>query len=801
MLYDDTEQLEVRYVISLAHYAVDIYAGGEPIPEGELFIKRNCIRLERRTDLDSGASELKPFFLFSDNSSEKEDFYHALLQSRERKEVNKDTSPTPLHFEQSHIIKLVQQLHASGENLQTRWFNALLSRIFLALYKTADMESYIREKITKKIARVPKPALISSITLQRISMGDSAPIITNPKLRELTIDGDLTIEADVRYNGNFRLEIAAVARIDLGPRFKVREVNMILAGILKKLEGHLLIRIKPPPSNRAWITFETMPKFELSIEPVVSSRQITYGIILRAIESRVREVVGDTIVLPNWDDSPFSDTTLKRFRAGIWEDDQPAKDFPDPRTTTIQATVAEPGGDQSDSDDSAVPSIAPLGPKDKTMSMPTLFDQASASLNPRTPAKSSTAPLDPNTEAISSGLRDRQKAGAPKAMRSRSFASAAQPVLSVEPATVNTSRSEPKKGQLDATKAVKDIHSRSCSTSPTESPVGTPPQQSLLSQLSADRIVSASYPDLALREDNGLTLAGSTVELPSAPRRTSRSSSFTLSTSRPQSTSSTDIPAITPAAQTSTNQELTADAASTASSAVSVAADLTAALSSSERRATLNQSLANATATAKKWGFGMLSRQGDAASGSPNTVTTTVLTEPMGRGHPLPPPGTPLPRPAKTMTGWASRLTRKPVPQSVPSGSARIMNDADKEREQNVNTQSNPSAPPLPRRPNRLTTASTAEPYVGHDNATNEDSLLVVEAPSESLPTTPQAETAPEEIFQGMEFEDEDHERAKFSEIHAVNASGPEEAAQTREAVGRNARIEAKPENQRLKKA
>lgn len=45
MLYDNDDQLEVRHVISLAHYKVDVHAGGEGIPEGELWIKRNCTRL------------------------------------------------------------------------------------------------------------------------------------------------------------------------------------------------------------------------------------------------------------------------------------------------------------------------------------------------------------------------------------------------------------------------------------------------------------------------------------------------------------------------------------------------------------------------------------------------------------------------------------------------------------------------------------------------------------------------------------------------------------------------------------
>ncbi|KAF1966926.1 hypothetical protein BU23DRAFT_559770 [Bimuria novae-zelandiae CBS 107.79] len=322
MLYDDAAQLEVRHVISLVHYSISVYAGGEEIPEGELWIKRNCIRLIPR-DSASAVGDARSFYFFSDNCSEKEDFYHAMLRSQESQfhPGPSSTPPPPLKFNPADLIKLVQQLHASEENLHTRWINALIGRLFLALYKTAHIENYIRNKVTKKIDRVQKPSLIRSIKVQKLDMGDLPPFLTNPKLKELTVDGDLTVEADVSYKGNFRIDISAVARIELGSRFKPREVTFILATILKSLEGHVLIRIKPPPSNRLWVTFETPPKMELSLEPIVSSRQITYGVILRAIESRIREVVNETLVFPNWDDMPFSSTHSHLFRGGIWEDE------------------------------------------------------------------------------------------------------------------------------------------------------------------------------------------------------------------------------------------------------------------------------------------------------------------------------------------------------------------------------------------------------------------------------------------------------------------------------------------------
>ncbi|OMP88741.1 putative PH domain-containing protein [Diplodia seriata] len=468
ILFDDAEQVEVRYVISLAHRIVDVHAGGDAIPEGELWIKRNCIRLRRAPNAADSEAESRPFYLFSENSSEKEDFYFALLRNQER-QTGMPISP-PLHPDQPHVVKLVQQLHASEENLQTRWINALAGRVFLALYKTPNVEEFIRTKITKKISRVAKPAFIQSITIKRIVMGDSAPMITNPKLRELTLDGDLTAEADIKYNGNFRLEIAAVARIDLGSRFKARYVNMVLAGILKKLEGHVLVRVKPPPSNRLWITFEHPPKMEMTIEPIVSSRQITYGMILRAIENRIREVVVETLVLPNWDDMPFFDTIAQPLRGGIWED---ATKAPVPHDS-----AHDPAMDDASIDDGSTvheePAVSHFARKDeKTMSMPNLGESDVSSLKSRKTAKSVMSGNTASDSASASGVEVRASAGKPRSMRSGSFATIARPVVAQDTAVVEAQKS-PQKHQHDAIAAIKDISSRSLPTSPVESPVGSP---------------------------------------------------------------------------------------------------------------------------------------------------------------------------------------------------------------------------------------------------------------------------------------------------------------------------------------
>lgn len=765
MLYDDPEQLEVRHVISLAHYYVDIYAGGEPIPEGELWIKRNCIRLTQRAQLDSTGNP-KPFYLFSDNCSEKEDFYHAMLRTQERHGDASPNPPFPLKFNTHDLVRLVQQLHASEENLHTRWVNALIGRLFLALYKTSEIERFVWTKITKKIARVPKPALISSINVQKIDMGSLPPFITNPKLKELTVDGDLTIEADISYKGNFRLEISAIARIELGSRFKAREVNLVLATILKRLEGHILLRIKPPPSNRAWVTFETAPKMELSLEPIVSSRQITYGIILRAIESRIREVVSETLVLPNWDDIPFSDSSLQHFRGGIWKngfeegdfnfglDGMEKKDHPE----ALRQENVDPGG-----------LTALYHEESKSMASLGVVD----SLGLRGATQSGLDPLEGLGVSTATDLGANTK---PRAIRSSSFASAASPIVNINPANASANRIEGRSILHDAATAMKTTISRSPPTSPTDSSAEFPSRQSAIPV----RKVSSTYSQATVvgrsqrLEDTSDTGSLGTQSSPSSHDRFPDSDG---DGSRSMHGSSTSLP-------------------------------LDSLNLSSNRSPTFNHSLNSATAAAKKW---LTTRQTlkspshnterhsthrprsdthpepspidmkgesktELPSGYPVSSSSPASVNhrlgPIGRGHPLPPPGTPLPPPSKaekrstwnipTASAFATLTRRKPVPvkrtlpasrQDLPShrqssttppdiadfvGNETTPTVQHSLRRRSSSTSSMASIsrsgapPPLPKRRQRLSITDNLDKY-------GDSEMLVVKAPSQeaSAPTSP----------------------------------------------------------------
>ena len=715
MLYDDAEQIEVRHVISLEYHDVSIYGGGNEIPEGELWIKRNAIRLSRKVAKGDTTAASLPFYFFSDNCSDKEDFYFALLRNQERDSRDIQPPPRPENFEVKHIISLVQKLHSSEEQLQTRWLNAMVGRLFLAVYRTQEIEDFIRKKITKKISRVKKPAFLSGIQLRNISLGESAPLITNPRLKDLTVDGVCCVEADISYQGGFRIELATTVKIDLGTRFKAREVNLVLAAVVKKLEGHILVRMKPPPSNRLWIAFETMPRLELSLEPIVSSRQITYGIILRAIESRIREVIAETIVLPQWDDTPFLDTSHKQFRGGIWA--REAGDIEQEISTTVPNDDSE-----NESETAAATADPPSGlavPSEKSMSMPVLVDDSRPELvskGSHQPPRSEVSELraghrqsrsDVHEFGTSSSISKRPES--PTVTRSKSFASTAMPILSKDSASIDVRRSESvAKAPKNAATLMAELSNRSVPGSPFDSPVGSLSSRrtSLVGKKDSASISSSSSQTTNqddLSTSQATLTAASEATGPPLPMGLEPKSTF------PPSTNGTNPPT-----------RLQAMARS---------------MAPSDKK---QQALLNAATAAKNWSWGGLSRkgrtenrsetseyaglsdnsarQGEQRSASmSNKASERVGTpeNPIGRGRPLPPPGVPLPPPTKRDSISSLKVPkRRPIP---PPPLPQRNGPLDKAK----------AKPELPARARRNGSLS--------DGRNNQDGLLVVEAPSEDV--------------------------------------------------------------------
>lgn len=374
---DDTPKSNLVHAISLQDSFVTIWPRDpkNEAPEAAMFTKRTCISILRdgtatydgklhfhenmNTKTDSPWSQ---FFLYFDNNFEKEDWYFDLINvsKKDPKDHKKSTSvidpnncARTAHLTTPDSLYLVQAIHSTEDQLTTQWLNALLGRLFLSLQRTETLKDFIYGRLYKKLTKINKPGFLDDFVIEKVDVGNSAPMITNPKLLELSPTGATKISLDMQYKGNVAVNLSTNATINLGSHFKQRQVPVQLSIRIKELTGPMFLMIKAPPSNRLWYTFQTEPIFDVEIQPVVSSSKLSYGMITKVIKGKLFEAIKESLVVPFWDDFPFYNTENEIYRGGIWEKHD--KEFSETASHDVEENVSsqnfEVHEDQEDEDE------------------------------------------------------------------------------------------------------------------------------------------------------------------------------------------------------------------------------------------------------------------------------------------------------------------------------------------------------------------------------------------------------------------------------------------------------------------
>ncbi|GAN05632.1 hypothetical protein MAM1_0097c05104 [Mucor ambiguus] len=318
-LYDSELQLDCKSIINVSNHHVQIYPHG--LKDHELYSKSSRIQLKKKKSSIYLENQQQEYYLHCNRCVDKEDWYIALLRASKLELTSSQHGEPPVkdlrgslenstHFDQDAMNHLISTIHSDPSHFELQWFNALLGRIFLGIYKTDRTKSFFYNKILKKIDKLNarRPPFLEEISLRSVDGGHAAPQITQPRFIHLSPQGEYTGDVQLFYDGHFRVELETVLKWKYSDRLPPIRIDLVLAITLKFIEGKMMIKIKEPPTNRAWMGFYKKPKMEWIVEPVVWEKRIGYSVVSKAIQTKIEEIFTETMVLPNMDDIVFFQT-------------------------------------------------------------------------------------------------------------------------------------------------------------------------------------------------------------------------------------------------------------------------------------------------------------------------------------------------------------------------------------------------------------------------------------------------------------------------------------------------------------
>ncbi|KAJ3020694.1 hypothetical protein HKX48_000358 [Thoreauomyces humboldtii] len=315
-LYTAEDCVECTNVLAVSSLDVNLYPTAST--DLDAYLRTNPIRLVAN---DGAKHPLEaPIYMYFPSNSDKEDWYIKLCRAR-KLPINADDGACSVYFNDTPPIraykgameKLIDTIGPDHQDSATAWLNALVGRAFVGIHSNPALKAWLLEKISRRSQLFHRdedgPSILGDIVVRDIAVGDSIPVLSNPKLLEISLDGDMMVEMDIEYTGGVRIDAATLATISINSlELKPLQVPIVVGVQINRFSARILIKVKGMwETNRFWVGIQREPevKLEMKVEPVLGHKLISMGLVNQVIERRIKEVLEEFFVVPSMEDIGF----------------------------------------------------------------------------------------------------------------------------------------------------------------------------------------------------------------------------------------------------------------------------------------------------------------------------------------------------------------------------------------------------------------------------------------------------------------------------------------------------------------
>ncbi|KAJ3391934.1 hypothetical protein HDU84_005082 [Entophlyctis sp. JEL0112] len=321
-LYSSDEKLECLKVFHLNEFDVNIYLNGigsmhptnnlehkQNLSDFEIYHRNHPIRL-RKKDC-SKENHLNDIFVYVLTGSEKED-WNILMRRSSSIQQPYSHAEAELAYTDA-LAKLAQSVGSSESPIDpsTAWINALLGRMFVGLHANSNIKTYLMQKLGGRIGtnrNAFASGFLGEITIRDLHMGNSLPVLKNPRIVSFSLDSDLVLDVDVTYTGGIQIETATEAKLSaLNPIFNSQfDVPFVVSIKVSNVTATLRLKIKGfQETSRVWVGLHDNLKIGIQVEPMISNKLVQLQLVDQIIEHRIKDALTEFIILPNMDDFGF----------------------------------------------------------------------------------------------------------------------------------------------------------------------------------------------------------------------------------------------------------------------------------------------------------------------------------------------------------------------------------------------------------------------------------------------------------------------------------------------------------------